>query len=129
MPSARSDGQEQAQARTRLIRAPYIELFQATEKALPPLLSALGEASVLPSVSAMVILSSLKEEMVPDFDPSVTAAPDTFQVPKFVSGYTPKEPLGASAIHSALVLAQPDEQVCVVLKLLAGWVESATLSA
>ena len=48
-----------------------------------------------------------------------TVAPVSVQVPKLDRGYTPLLPLGASAIHSALELAQL-EQVCPVVKLFAG---------
>ena len=73
----------------------------------------------------MVSSSSGKLEMTPDVEPDFTVAPDPLQVPKSASGRTLLELLGASAIHSALELAQ-FEQVCVVVKLLAGWVESVT---
>ena len=57
--------------------------------------------------------------------PSFTVAPDSVQLRKFDRGYTPLLPLGASAIHSALELAQP-EQACVVVKLFAEWLGSVT---
>src|SRR5580704_7975349 len=65
--------------------------------------------------------------MTPVVEPDLTVADDSVQVWKLDSGSTPDEPLGASAIHSALVSTQL-EQVCVVVKLLALWVESVTLS-
>lgn len=46
----------------------------------------------------MVISSSVNDEMTPEF----TVAPDSVQEWKLDSGRTPPEPLGASAIHSAL---------------------------
>jgi len=69
-----------------------------------------------------VISSSVNDEMTLEF----TVAPDSVQEWKLASGSTPLEPLGASAIHSALEFAQLD-QLCVVVKLLAEWVESVTL--
>lgn len=57
--------------------------------------------------------SSVIDEMTP---PS-TVAPDSVQVWKSESGSIPAEPVGASAIHSALEISQP-EQLCVVVKLL-----------
>jgi hypothetical protein len=65
--------------------------------------------------------------MTPAVLPSVTVAPFSVQVPKSASGRTPLLLDGASAIHSALLFAQ-SEQVCVVVKLFAGCVESVTLS-
>ena len=75
----------------------------------------------------MVISSSVKDEMTPDVEPDFTVAPDSVQLWKSDSGYTPLLPLGASAIHSALEFAQP-EQACVVEKLSAVRLESVTLS-
>ena len=64
----------------------------------------------------MVISSSVNDEMVPDVEVVLTAALPACQVPKSESGSTPLEPVGASAIHSALELSQ-SEHVCVVEKL------------
>src|SRR5215469_16743148 len=96
---------------------------------LPALFSKPGWALTVPELLIMVISSSVNEEMTPLVPPSITLAPLSVQVPKLASGRMP--PLlvqhGASAIHSALLLAQP-AQDCFVVKLLAGWVESVTLS-
>ena len=103
--------------------------FQVTENPVPAPLSAPGSALVAPELSIMVISSSVKDEMLPAVLPSVTAAFEAVQVPKFDSGSTPLDPVGASAIHSALLSTQLEaEQVCVVVKLLAVWVESVTVS-
>src|SRR6202046_4204722 len=103
--------------------------FQVTENPVPALFSAPGSALVAPELSIMVISSSVNEEMLPAVLPSVTAALEAVQVPKFDSGSTPLDPVGASAIHSALLSTQLEaEQVCVVVKLLAVWVESVTVS-
>lgn len=75
----------------------------------------------------MVMSSSGNAEIPPEVEPDVTVAPVTVQVPKSESGETPLEPVGASAIHSALLSAQ-SEQLWVVEKLLAGLVESVTVS-
>ena len=98
-----------------------------TLKPLPLLFSAPGRALVSPEESIMVISSSVNDEMTPDVEPAFTVAPDSVQLWKSDSGSTPDELLGASAIHSALELAQP-EQVWVVVKLFAVWVESVTFS-
>jgi len=58
---------------------------------------------------------------------AVTVAPEAVQVPKLVSGSTPPEPLGASAIHSALELAH-EEHVSVLVKLSPDRLESVTFS-
>ena len=81
------------------------ERFQVVVKALPLLFSALGWSRTVPPELTCVISSSVKEEMVPVEDPSVAELPVSDQVPKSVSGSMPLEPLGASAIHSALLLA------------------------
>ena len=96
---------------------------QVTLNPLPLPLSGPGWAFTCPDLSIMVISSSANEELTPEF----TVAPDSVQEWTLASGRTPPEPLGASAIYSALELAQ-FKQVCVVVKLLAGWVESVTLS-
>lgn len=75
----------------------------------------------------MVSSSSVKDEMTPEVEPAFTVAPDSVQLPKSDSGYTPLLPLGASAIHSALELAQPGH-VWVVEKLSAERLESVTFS-
>ena len=104
-------------------------LSQVTENPVPPLFSAPGSALVAPELSIIVISSSVKDEMLPAVLPSVTAAFEAVHVPKSVSGSTPLEPVGASAIHSALLSTQLEaEQVCVVEKLSAVWVESVTVS-
>ncbi|MGO9221868.1 MAG: hypothetical protein ACLP5E_29490 [Streptosporangiaceae bacterium] len=54
--------------------------------------------------------------MTPDVEPADTVEPESVQLWKSGRGYTPLLPPGASAIHSALELAQP-EQVCVAEKL------------
>ena len=74
-------------------------LSQVTENPVPPLFSAPGSALVAPELSIMVISSSVKDEMLPAVLPSVTAAFEAVHVPKSVSGSTPLEPVGASAIH------------------------------
>ena len=100
-----------------------------TENPVPAPFSAPGSALVAPELSIMVISSSVNEEMLPAVLPSVTAAFDAVQVPKSVSGSTPLDPVGASAIHSALLSTQLEaEQVWVVVKLSAVWVESVTVS-
>jgi hypothetical protein len=85
-----------------------------TVKLLLPL-SDPGWALTAPLESTIVSSSSGNEEMSPLAEPDVTFAPLVFQEWKSDSGYTPLEPLGASAIHSALLSAQL-EQVRVVLK-------------
>jgi hypothetical protein len=70
----------------------------------------------------MVISSSVNDEMTPEF----TVALESVQEWKSARGRTPPEPLGASAIHSALEFAQL-EQLCVVVKLLPEREESVTL--
>jgi hypothetical protein len=79
----------------------------------------------------MVISSAGKVSITPDLAVVLTLAEVTRQVWKSASGNCPVGPVGASAIHSALELAQPPEtaQVWVVLKLLAVLVASVTLSA
>jgi len=94
-----------------------------TLKPLPLPFSGPGWAFTRPAESTMVISSSVNEEMTRE----LTVAPDSVQVLKWASGSTPAEPLGASAIHSALELAQP-EQLWVVLKLSPEREESVTLS-
>ena len=89
---------------------------QVTLNPLPLPLSDPGWAFTRPEESIMVISSSVNDEMTPEF----TVAPDSVQEWKSDSGRTPPEPLGASAIHSALEFAQL-EQLCVVVKLLAEW--------
>src|SRR5580692_2267445 len=74
---------------------------QLTENPVPAPLSGPGSALVAPELSIMVISSSVNEEMLPAVLPSVTAALAAVQVPKSVSGSTPPDPVGASAIHSA----------------------------
>src|ERR1700735_1271191 len=97
--------------------------FQVTENPVPALFSAPGSALVAPELSIMVISSSVKEEMLPAVLPSVTAALEAVQVQKVESASTPLAPVGASAIHSALLSTQLEaEQDCVVLKLSALWV-------
>jgi hypothetical protein len=98
-----------------------------TENPLPLPFSALGCAFTAPELSIMVISSSVNEEITPEVEPSVTVEPLSVHVLKWESGSTPLELLGASAIHSALLLAQP-EQLCVVLKLFPERVESVTAS-
>jgi hypothetical protein len=78
-------------------------------------------------LSIIVISSSVNEEITPEVEPSVTVEPLSVHVLKCESGSTPLLLLGASAIHSALLLAQP-EQVWVVVKLFAECVESVTAS-
>jgi hypothetical protein len=90
---------------------------------LPLPLSGPGWAFTRPAESTMVISSSVNEEITPE----LTVAPDSVQVLKWASGSTPVELLGASAIHSALELAQP-EQLWVVLKLSPEREESVTCS-
>jgi hypothetical protein len=80
---------------------------QVTLNALPPLLSELGVASVAPEDVIIVISSSVNEEIEPVVEPSVVLAPEKLTLWKSVSGSTPDEPLGASAIHSALLSAAP----------------------
>ena len=103
----------------------YDARCQVTENPLPPLFSGPGAALTAPEESTIVISSSVKEEITPEVLPSVTVEPASAQGLKCASGKTPLVPLGASAIHSALVFAQLP-QLCVVVKLLAGWVESVT---
>jgi hypothetical protein len=98
-----------------------------TENPLPLLFSALGSAFVAPELSAIVISSSVNEEITPEVVPSVTVAPVSFHVLNWASGSTPEFELGASAIHSALLFAQL-EQVSVLVKLSAGCWESVTAS-
>jgi hypothetical protein len=57
----------------------------------------------------MVISSSLNVEMTPDLEPDFTVAPVSDQLWKLDSGKMPPEPLGASAIHSALEFAQLEQ--------------------
>ena len=73
---------------------------QVTLNPLPLPLSGPGWAFTRPALSTMVISSSGNDEMTPEF----TVAPDSIQEWKLASGRTPPEPLGASAIHSALEL-------------------------
>jgi hypothetical protein len=98
-----------------------------TAKPLPVELSAPGWAFTSLEESIMVISSFGNVEMTPEAEPDVTVEPVSVQEWKSASGSTPDELLGASAIHSALELAQ-SEQVWVVEKLLAVWVESVTAS-
>ena len=100
---------------------------QVTENPLPVPFRTPGSALMAPDELIMVISSSVKDEMTPDVEPAFTVAPDSAQLWKSDRGYTPLLPLGASAIHSALELAHP-EQVWVVEKLSAGRLESVTLS-
>src|ERR1700761_4999516 len=72
--------------------------FQVTENPVPAPFSALGSALVAPELSIMVISSSVKEVMLPEVLPSVTAAFEAVHVPKLDSGSTPLDPAGASAI-------------------------------
>src|ERR1700735_2740362 len=103
--------------------------FQVTENPVPALFSAPGRALVAPELSIMVISSSVKDEMLPAVLPSVTAAFAAGQVPQVVRGSTRLDPAAPPAIHSALLSTQLEaEQVCVVVKLLAEWVESVTVS-
>ena len=95
---------------------------------MPLLFSAPGCALTAPELLIIVISSSVKEEITPAEVPSVTVELASVHVLKWASGKTPLDPLGASAIHSALVFAQL-EQVCVVVKLFAGCVESVTDNA
>jgi len=101
---------------------------QVTPNPFPLPLSDPGRALTAPEELIMVSSSSVKDEMTPQVEPSFTAAPDSVQLWKSDRGYTPLPPLGASAIHSALELAQP-EQDCVVEKLSADRVESVTFRA
>ena len=96
-------------------------------KPLPDAFSAPVEAFTALEPLTIVSSSSGNDEMTPEVEPDLTAALLNVQVWKLVSGSTPLEPLGASAIHSALELAQL-EQVSVLVKLFAVWVESVTLS-
>ena len=96
---------------------------QVTLNPLPLPLSGPGWAFTRPAESTMVISSSVNEEITLE----LTVAPDSVQVLKWASGSTPVELLGASAIHSALELAQP-EQLWVVLKLSPEREESVTCS-
>jgi hypothetical protein len=105
----------------------YEALSHVTENPLPLLFSALGCAFTAPELSIIVISSSVNEEITPEVEPSVTVEPLSVHVLKWESGSTPLELLGASAIHSALLFAQP-EQDWVVLKLFAECVESVTAS-
>lgn len=57
-----------------------------TENPLPLPLSAPGRALVWPDELIMVIWSSVKEEITPEVEPSVTVAPVSVQVPKLDSG-------------------------------------------
>jgi hypothetical protein len=98
---------------------------QVTANPLPLPFRAPGRALVAPEELIIVISSSEKDEMTPDVEPAFTVAPDSVQLWKLDSGYTPLLPLGASAIHSALELAHP-EQVWVVEKLSAERLESVT---
>src|SRR5579863_2276527 len=98
---------------------------QVTVKPLPLPFNGPGWALTSPEESTMVISSSGNVEITPEVEPDLSVAPDSVQVPKLASGRTPRELLGASAIHSALELAQ-FEQVWVVVKLSAGRVESVS---
>jgi hypothetical protein len=95
---------------------------QVTLNALPLPFSALGWAFTCPEELTMVISSSANEEMTPPF----TVALDRDQEWKFASGKMPPDPLGASAIHSALEFEQL--QLWVVEKLSPEREESVTLS-
>lgn len=99
---------------------------QVTANPLPLPFRAPGRALVAPEELIMVISSSGKDEMTPDAEADFTVAPDSVQLWKSDRGYTPLLPLGASAIHSALELAQP-EQVWVMEKLSAERLESVTV--
>lgn len=101
--------------------------FQVTVKPFPLLFSEPGCALTRPDESTMVSSSSGNVEMTPEVEPDLTVALDAVHVWKSVSGRTPLELLGASAIHSALEFAH-DEHDWVVVKLSAGVVESVTLS-
>ena len=57
-----------------------------TEKLLPPLLSDPGSALVWPELFAMVISSSVNEEITPEVLPSVTLALEAVHDPKSASG-------------------------------------------
>ena len=71
----------------------------------------------------------ISRKITPAVEPSVTSEFAEVQVLNLASGSTPLELLGASAIHSALLSTQDEaEQVCVVEKLLAEWVESVTFN-
>ena len=96
--------------------------FQVTLNPLPLPLSGPGWALTAPELLTIVSSSSGNVVITPEF----TVAPVSVQVPKLASGRMEFPLLGASAIHSALELAQV-EQLWLVEKLLAGWVESVTL--
>ena len=100
---------------------------QVTENPLPLPFRAPGSALVAPEELIMVISSSEKDEMTPDVEPAVHRRAGLGPAVKSDSGYTPLLPLGASAIHSALELAHP-EQDWVVEKLSAARLESVTFS-
>src|SRR5215471_403082 len=100
---------------------------QVTVKELLLPLSGPGRAFTRPRLSTMVISSSGNDEIFPLLTVVLdTVALFSVQVWKLASGRMLPE-LGASAIHSALEFAQ-FEQLWVVLKLLAGCVESVTFS-
>jgi len=92
-----------------------------TANPLPLPFRAPGRALVAPEELIIVISSSEKDEMTPDVEPAFTVAPDSGPAVEVGQGGT--RPLacrlGASAIHSALELAHP-EQVWVVEKLSPG---------